>query len=227
MVIRDRNYAIWFSDQMVGDTHVEFDLMSKHLHFDNLFTYKGDRFVPEEYRHEEAENVKLHGDVRMHFNDSLQGIDLALDHFSGKVKAHHLAFKDFSGEVSYQPAALDVRDFGGKMGHSDFRIDLHYALLPNTTAPSQLKIRGKHLDMDELLEEQAKATAPETVAAASSTTSNPPAASAHDEVFSLYDFDFIDMDMAFDLGHFIYHHHEFANFKASARMVKGLAIRTF
>lgn len=217
---RLENYPLWFGDQMVGDTHIDFDLTADHLHFDNLFTYKGDRFVPEEYRHEIAEHVKLHGDVRLHFDDSLKGIDLALDHFSGQIKAHHLAFKDFSGQVSYNPEVLDVRNFGGRMGHSDFRVDLHHALKSDANTISSLKISGNHLDMDELMEDQSKATA-----SASSTTvtgsTNTVEASPHDEVFSLYDFDFIDIDLACDLGHFNYHHHDLAHFKANARMRKG------
>jgi hypothetical protein len=77
--------------------------------------------------------------------------------------------------------------------------------------------------MDELLYEQNAAHHPAPASASATTTDAAPAAN-HDDVFSIYDFDFMNIDLALDLGHFNYHHHDMAHFKAKARMRKGHVI---
>jgi hypothetical protein len=54
-----RNYDLWLANEKNGETYLEFDLDSKRIKLENLFAYGGENYVPEDYRHEEIENLKL------------------------------------------------------------------------------------------------------------------------------------------------------------------------
>jgi hypothetical protein len=53
------NYDMWFNKNIAGDTKVEFNLNSTLLQLADIFSYKGANYVPEDYRHEEFDNLKL------------------------------------------------------------------------------------------------------------------------------------------------------------------------
>ncbi|MFT4601438.1 MAG: hypothetical protein ACI857_001618, partial [Arenicella sp.] len=57
------DYERWLQPHPKGDTKVEFDLTSNHLQLEDIFSYKGENHVPEDYRHEELTGLKLHGSV--------------------------------------------------------------------------------------------------------------------------------------------------------------------
>jgi hypothetical protein len=201
------NYNLWFDEKMHGDTKVEFDLISNHLHLDNLFTYKGERFIPEDYRHEEIKGLKLHGSTALHFDHGLRSTDLRLTQFEGTMKVHPLRFENFSGNVHLEKGHLSVKDFNGKLGHSSFTANLEYTLdEKQSNKPNSLSIKGPHLDIDELSNHNLKSS--------SSTTQQV----NHDAGFSLYDLAFPNMSFHFDVGHLNYHHHMMDHFKADIRM---------
>jgi hypothetical protein len=203
------NYNLWFEEKMHGDTKVEFDLTSSHLQLDNLFTYKGERFVPEDYRHEEITGLKLHGITSLHFDHGLRSTDLRLSHFEGSMKVHPLRFEDFSGNVHLEKGHLSVKDFKGRLGYSSFTVDLEYTLdEKQSNKQNSLTIKGAHLDIDELSNYNLK----------SSSSSSKQV--DHDAGFSLYDLEFPNMNFHFDVGHLNYHHHMMDHFKADVRMSK-------
>lgn len=201
-----RNYDLWFEDELNGDTFIEFDVDSKKIKLENLFTYNGANYVPEDYRHEEIDNLKFHGKTYIHFTKSdFKYIDFELSKFSGKLKVHPLKFENFSAKVHYEPKAIDIKGFKGKMGHSDFNIDLHYNLKESQNAKkNNLKILAQRLDVDELTNYN-----PPPV-----NSNNQPVTIDHDAGFSLYDLPFPDMDFYMQIGNLNYHQHALENFKA-------------
>jgi hypothetical protein len=199
------NYNIWFDEKIKGDTRVEFDLTSKLLQFDNIFTYGGSRFVPEDYRHEEILNLRLHGIADLHFNGALKSTDFQLTQFEGKMKIHPLKFEQFKGRVHLENDFLTVNQFKGKMGHSNFSLDMNYNLSKSKSVKSNfINLTGSRLDVDELLNYQS----PPATAGNSSSTVN------HDEVFSIYDFDFPEMHITTDIGQLNYHKYKLQQLKA-------------
>src|SRR5690606_10646839 len=46
------NYTKWFQPKPVGDSELEFDLTSTFMKLDNLLSYNGVNYVPEDYKHE-------------------------------------------------------------------------------------------------------------------------------------------------------------------------------
>ena len=199
------NYNIWFDEKIKGDTRVEFDLTSKLLQFDNVFTYGGDRFVPEEYRHEEINNLKLHGVTALHFDGALKSTDFQLEQFEGKMKIHPLKFEQFKGRVHLENEFLSVDQFKGKMGHSNFSLDMNYNLSKTKSSKSNfIHLSGNRLDVDELLNYQS----PPVKEGSGTPKVN------HDEVFSIYDFDFPIIHITTDIGELNYHQYNLQHLKA-------------
>jgi hypothetical protein len=198
------NYAIWFEDKIKGETRVEFDLTSKLLQFDNVFTYGGERFVPKDYRHEEISGLKLHGVTDLHFNDELKSTDFRLTQFDGKMKVHPLKFENFSGRVHLENEFLHVEDFKGKLGHSSFDVDLNYNLSKTKNAKhNYLHLKSPRLDVDELMNYNLH----------SGETSTAEKQVDHDEVFSIYDFELPIMEIKAEIGELDYHKYLLKQFK--------------
>ena len=199
------NYNIWFNEKIKGDTRVEFDLTSKLLQFDNVFTYGGDRFVPEDYRHEEINNLKLHGVTALHFDGALKSTDFQLEQFEGKMKIHPLKFEQFKGRVHLENEFLSVDQFKGKMGHSNFSLDMNYNLSKTKSSKSNfIHLSGNRLDVDELMNYQS----PPVKEGSGTPKVN------HDEVFSIYDFDFPIIHITTDIGQLNYHQYNLQHLKA-------------
>ena len=199
------NYNIWFDEKIKGDTRVEFDLTSKLLQFDNVFTYGGDRFVPEDYRHEEINNLKLHGVTALHFDGALKSTDFQLEQFEGKMKIHPLKFEQFKGRVHLENEFLSVDQFKGKMGHSNFSLDMNYNLSKTKSSKSNfIHLSGNRLDVDELMNYQS----PPVKEGSGTPKVN------HDEVFSIYDFDFPIIHITTDIGQLNYHQYNLQHLKA-------------
>ena len=202
------NYNIWFDEKIKGHTRVEFDLTSKLLQFDNVFTYGGSRFVPEDYRHEEINNLKLHGITDLHFDGGLISTDFQLEQFDGKLKIHPLKFEQFKGRVHLENEFLTVEQFKGKMGHSNFSLDMNYNLSKTKSSKSNfIHLSGSRLDVDELLNYQS----PPAKEGSSTPKVN------HDAVFSIYDFDFPSIHITTDIGQLNYHKYKLQHLKADVQ----------
>lgn len=210
------NYAIWFEEKMMGDTRVEFDFSSNLLKLDNLFTYGGDRFVPEDYRHEEVKGLKLHGVADLHFKDgALTSTDFQLSEFQGKMKVHPLKFEKFSGRVHLEKDFLSVKQFKGKMGSSSFSVDLDYNLGKKTRVKNKLDIKANRLDLDELMNYDLQ---PKQQAVSAKQVD-------HDDVFSIYDFDFPEIEIKAAIAELDYHKYILRNVKADIQSEGNHVIR--
>lgn len=206
-----RNYNLWFEDGVNGDTFVEFDVDSKKIKLENLFTYGGENYVPEDYRHEEIDNLQFHGKTYIHLADGkFKSIDFDLSNFSGKMKVHPLKFENFRAHLFLNDDYLDVKGFKGKMGYSDFDIDLHYNFTEKQNkAKNSLHIQSNRLDIDELTNYN-----PPPVNNSKVTTVN------HDKGFSLYDLPFSDMDFVLNVANLNYHKHSLINFNSKFHTTK-------
>ena len=185
------------------------DLMS----FNDLFTYKGKNFMPEEYKEEILKdfNVKLHGKTnRRALKDTigLPDFELVVDDLNGQFTFHPLPLKDFNGLLSAKSQVLTISDFGGKMGKSDFRIN---AAIKNLIATNEENLagdftyKGNILDVDELViynEEEVEH---------SSTA-------YHDSTTNLFAFPFPEINFVVDVGRINYHKYQLKNVMAKGRL---------
>lgn len=201
-----RHYNLWFAEHPLGDTHIDFDLRSKMLQLEDLFSYQGENYVPEDYRHEEFDNLHISGFVDLHFNEGLQSIDLVLRNFESKMKVHDMRMERFKGRVHYEKDHLVVENFEGKLGQSDIHATLHYYLGENQEQKkreNKLELKSTRLNFDELFQYKLPSTGTST--------------DYHDEGFNIYDLPFTDMKFDLNIGKLTYHKYLIENFSASLR----------
>ncbi len=202
------NYNLWFDEVSKGDTKIDFNLTSNLLQLEDVFAYKGENYVPEDYRHEEFKDLKIHGDVALHFSKDLKSIDLYLDQFTTQMKMHKYKFEKFKGRVHYEDEHLMVKDFSGKLGKSSFEMDMNYYLGKNETIKKRdnhFGIVASHLDFDELFSFN-ESPKTKTVTPAD-----------HEKGFNIYELPFTDMTFDLDIKHLNYHRYLINNIKAKLR----------
>ena len=196
------NYNLWFEGKPKGHTNVRFDYFSDHLNLEDVFTYKGEHFVPEEYRHEEFDHLKFHGEVDLFLEDSIKSIDLDLSHLEAGMKIHPMRFEELSGRIHYEDDHIQIQNFGGELGKSDFKIDLNYYLGDNQEVrlrDNHFALRSHALDLDELLLYEAGST----------DTAH------HEEAFNIYKLPFVDMAFKVDINDFKYHRYHIKEYHAN------------
>lgn len=206
------NYDLWFGKHNTGDTKVEYNLKSTMLQLADVFSYKGENYVPEDYRHEEFDNLHLHGYCDMHFKDGFKSMDMRLDKLTAKMKVHPLRFENFNGRIHYESEHLMVENFSGKMGHSDFKTTLHYYLGKDETIrkrDNHFELFANRLDLDQLLAYTAN---PGTV---TTTTVN------HDAGFNIYELPFTNMSFKIDIAHMNYHRYLLQHVKSNFKTTKN------
>ncbi|MEM8891937.1 MAG: AsmA-like C-terminal region-containing protein, partial [Bacteroidota bacterium] len=219
-------YAFWMKDTLNGDVDLDIGIESKLLRLEDIFTYQGENFVPEDYRHEEFDNLALHFSSSMHYKDSeLQSIDIDLDKFDAKMHLHPMRFKDFNGRIHYENEHLLLENFHAQMGRSIFNVNMDYFLGDDPAVRKRdnyLSLKTNYIDFDQLSnynlappqEKKAIAEVQKTVQADTSDVAE------HAEAFNLYELPFTDMRFDVDIGHFIYHRLDLQNINANFRITQ-------
>ena len=194
------NYNLWFEDKLNGNTTIDFKLHSNKLKLEDLLVYKGENFIPVDYRHEELDQLKFHGNVAMHFDHGLKSTDLQLDHFTAKMKIHPLRVDRLDGTFHLENEHLVVKALDAKIGNSDLHLDLNYYLGENPELKKRdnlVHLKSNKLDIDQLINYTEQAPK------ASETTA--PQKVDHDNVFSIYDIPFPEMEFSFIVHDLKYH----------------------
>ncbi|MHA7059510.1 AsmA family protein [Aquimarina sp. M1] len=211
-----RKYAFWMQPQLHGDVDLNINLSSKKLRLEDIFSYKGDNYVPKEYQHEAFDDLALHFTSRMHYKDSsLQSIDLTLDKLDTKMKLHPLRFENFRGNIHYEEEHLVIKDFHGEIGTTNFNFDLNYYLGEDQEIKKRdnyLVLNANYIDFDALF--NFDFNPPKPVEVVRSKTED---VKEHANAFNIYELPFTDMEFKVDVDHFIYHRIDLQNIKAGLR----------
>ncbi len=206
------NYDLWFSDKPKGDTEIDFNLSSNLLQLHDVFSYKGENYVPEDYRHEEIKNFKFHGNAKLHFKEKFHSIDLDLDQFTASMKLHHFKLEKFKGRFHYEEEHLMVQRFSGNLGKSNFVIDMNYYLGKDEAIKKRdnhFGIISNYLDFDELFMFNPR-------------KSNVPNSSAeHEKGFNIYELPFTDMTFDLNINYLKYHRYLIHNLKGKFRSTQN------
>ena len=210
------DYAFWMQPELNGDVDLDINLTSKKLRLEDVFSYKGENYVPKEYRHEAFDELALHFASSMHYKDSaLHSIDLALDKLDTKMKLHPLRFHDFRGNIHYEDEHLVIKDFHGEIGTTNFNFALNYYLGKDPQIKKRdnyFELKANYIDFDALF--NFDLNPPKSTAAVASKTAD---VKEHAEAFNLYELPFTDMQFKADIAHFIYHRIDLQNIKADLR----------
>ena len=202
------NYEHWLEEDPKGDTEIEFDLVCNHLELHDLFSYQAENYVPEDYRHEVLSNLKLHGDLLLHFNDGMRSADFMFDHAGAKMKIHPMRLENFEGRVHYEDDHIVLENLSGKLGKSTFQVDMNYYLGDDESIKKRdnhFGIRASRLDFDEIFN---------FTGSTADLAHNP---EEHEEVFNIFDIPFTDMTFDLDIDQLNYHRYLFHDFRGRLR----------
>ncbi len=213
------DYGFWMKDTLQGDVNLDIGLNADLLKLEDIFSYQGENFVPEDYRHEEFENLKLHFNGAMHYKDhGLHSIDIDLDQFEAKMHVHPMRFEDFSGRFHYEDEHLIVENMHGEIGRTLFDIDMNYYLGKDESIKlrdNHFGLKANYIDFDQLFAFNANPSkASKTPKTLTPTTKD---VESHSSAFNIYKLPFTDMSFDIDVEHFIYHHIDLQNIQSRLR----------
>ncbi len=215
------HYDLWFAEHPKGDTRIEFNLYSDVLKLEDLLSYKGENYVPEDYRHEEFDKLHVHGMVDLHFNDGLRSVDLELDRLDAKMKLHALRFENFNGRIHLENEFLSIQKLRGTIGHSDFDVSAGYFLGENAgeqTKENFVSLTSSKLDFDQLFQYNLPA-------AKTNSEQQMNDVAYHDEGFNIYTVPFTDMNINASIGHLKYHKYLLDDIRLNASVKENHQIR--
>ncbi len=198
------DYEFWMQPELNGDVDLDITLHSDLLKLEDVFSYQGENYVPEEYRHEEFDNLVLHINSSMHYKEShLHSVDVDLDKLNAKMHVHPMRFEDFRGQIHFEDQHIMVEDFHGQMGRTVFNVDMNYYLGKNEEIKKRdnyLGLRANYIDVDQL--SNFNLEAPNTTKKESSAKSTKDV-EQHAEAFNIYELPFTDMKFDVDINHLI------------------------
>lgn len=207
-----KHYDMWFMEHPKGATHLDFTLDSKMLQLKDIFSYDGANYVPEDYRSEEFDDLRIAGSADLHFDQGMKSLDVDLRNFSAKMKLHASRFENLNGRIHYEKDHLVIEDFSGRLGSSDIKTTLHYYLgddVAQKKRENKFVLRSNRLNFDELFQYKL----PPSPGANGRVDS-----SYHDEGFNIYELPFSHMSFDVSIKHLNYHKYLIDNFVAKARI---------
>ena len=214
------DYGFWMKDTLQGDVTLDISLNADLLKLEDIFSYQGENYVPEDYRHEKFENLKLHVNGEMHYKDhGLHSIDVDLDQFDAKMNVHPMRFENFSGRFHYEDEHLIVEKMHGEIGRTIFDMDMNYYLGEDESIKlrdNHFGLKANYIDFNQLF--AFNATPSKKSNTANAQTPMTKDVESHSSAFNIYKLPFTDMTFDIDVDHFIYHHIDLQNIQSSLRM---------
>lgn len=213
------DYDFWMGEELNGDIDLDVSLNADLFRLEDVFSYGGENYVPEDYRHEEFEKLKIHLTSALHFKKSnLTSIDLNLDLLEAKMHAHPLRLERFNGRIHYEDEHINFTKFRGKLGKSQFDIDLNYYLGENQTIKKRdnlFSLNASYLDFDELFSYDLDNGKSDSQL--KREKSREEKVSAHQDVFNIYELPFPDMRFDVNINKLNYHRVKINNFRTKLR----------
>ena len=193
------NHDLWFNERRAGETLVAIDFRSDQLILHDLLTYRGENFLPQEYRDEVLREARFHADADLRFvDDAFRFADLRVTKLTGRMKVHPLKLEDFHGHLHMEEDVLTIDDLGGRMGRTDLAADLRVYVGDDPAlrkAPDKLHLRSRFLDLDALMNYSPERTVD------------------HDSTFNIFTLPFPDLELITDIGTLKYHRYELKDFR--------------
>lgn len=201
------HYDIWFEEVPKGDTRIDFDFTSSLLKLQDLLSYNGENYLPEDYRSEEFSDLKLHGFSTIEFDKKLKSVNLTLDKVEATLTEHEMEFERFAGNFYIDSTRLEVSNFGGKLGNSEFTTDLTYYLnAAQTNNKHSFVLKSPRLDFDQLFAYAPPAPDTETGKV------------DHEAGFNIFEVPFADLNFQVDIDQMNYHRYLLDDFTLKGRM---------
>jgi len=205
------NYPVLMQEAPSGSIEMDFRLISETLRLNDLFTYHGKNYVPEDYQKEEIYNLKTYGNAEFSFIDGLTETKIFFDQLGARLKVHEMEIRDIHGKFILQDDYVILNKMSGNIGNSDFLSDMYLYTGENDSirkASNHLSVASLQVDFDQLSNYSSNAS-----------TGKAPEVN-HDSVFNIYTVPFTDFTFEFDIGELKYHQHLIENISANLRIQK-------
>ena len=215
------DYGFWMQHELDGDVDIDLTYNSRLLRLVDIFSYKGENYVPKEYQHEEFDNLVVHANTRMHYKEHvLHSIDIDLDKFEAKMHLHPMRFENFNSKIHYEDKHIMVDNFHGKMGRTVFDVDMNYYLGEDQSIKERdnhLHLDANYVDFDQLFDFRLGNETADAHASIGSLEDS----EEHSKAFNLYELPFTDMEIDVDIDHFIYKHIDLQHINSHLRTTKN------
>ncbi len=202
------NYDLYFQDTLNGDVVFDFDIASNLFRLNDIFTYREQNHVPEDYREEVLRNIKTTGKIELHYNNALSSSDFFLHSFEGNMNIHPLKFENFEGKFHLENDQLTFNNFKGKLGKSQFNIGGQYYFGEDEVLlkkGNRIDFKALYLDLDELTNYEEVTDEPVN----------------HDDVFNIFEVPFPNMEINASIGTLNYHNYNLKNLTSKMRIQKN------
>ena len=218
------DYRSWMQEDLNGDVDLDITFTSDLLRLEDIFSYQGANYVPEDYRHEKFENLALHVNSSMHYKESaLHSIDIDLDKFNAKMHVHPMQFEDFEGHFHYEDDHFMIQKFHGKMGRTVFDVNMNYYLGDDEAIKKRdnyFGLKANYIDFDQLFNFNLPPSTPSKTTATKAVTTTADV-QEHAEAFNLYKLPFTDVQFDVNVEHFIYHRIDLQHINAHLRTTQN------
>jgi hypothetical protein len=231
------NYPIWFLPVKKGRMQVAFDFKSTRLAMADLLGPVSKTWVSESYQQEVASNIWLRAKADLRYDSIFKIAKVKIANVSGTLKNHRLKLDSISGGLLYGNKILKVDTLKGKIGRTDFDLNLRYYTGDNIEyrkKTNYLYFKSRLLDVNELMSlhfESFAAARPVPEAPVISNAVqlsgndpslaqqiNNPDTSNHAKSFNIFMIPFFDFEVKADIGRIRYKRLGISKITAQLRM---------
>ncbi|HEU5291163.1 MAG TPA: AsmA-like C-terminal region-containing protein [Cyclobacteriaceae bacterium] len=227
---RVSQYHLWFDPIKKGKTQIAFDFKSNRFALRDVFTKNVRAYLPRGYRREQLNNVWLRSKIDLKYDTSFRFAKAKVTNISADLKQHKLKLHEISGGVKYGSKILSFDTLRGKVGNSDFDINLKYYFKGtdryNKAIANSLTFKSKLLDADEMSHYD---LAPKTGKVKRDSTGKvvaiiPDSTSVHAQTFNIFMIPFSDFNAQIEIGKLKYNKLWLKDVNMKATMLKDQTI---
>ncbi|WP_338768827.1 AsmA-like C-terminal region-containing protein [Bernardetia sp. ABR2-2B] len=194
---------------------VEFyiDITSDNLIFNDLLTYEGINYLPKEYKDETLKDFEVEALLNINSKNVresnwFENTDLKLTDLHGKFRQHKLKIEGLHGDFSLRKGDISIKNFSGKLGKSDIKLEAQLFNYLDSTKESKAKVKlvAQTLDVDEIMDYEEPKMINEKI-----TKVN------HDSVFNIFSVEFPNLELDAKVGDLTYHNYHLTNITTQMR----------
>lgn len=223
------NYNLWFDDLKKGKTQIAFDFKSNRFALRDVFGREIRRNLPRGYRREELSNVWLRAKVDLRYDTIFRFAKAKIANVTADLKQHNLKLHSISGGVKYGSKILSLDTMRGKIGNTDFDINLKYYFKGtdryNNKIANSLQFKSQLLDADEISKYDLAPSQGRTRKSSRNTASVVKVDSTpHKEAFNIFMIPFSDFNAQVNIGKLKYNRLWLKDVNAKVTMMKDQTI---
>lgn len=204
---RVSQYHLWFDPIMKGKTQIAFDFKSNRFALRDVFTKSVRAYLPRGYRREQLDSVWLRAKIDLKYDTIFRFAKAKVVNVSANLKRHNLKLHSISGGVKYGSKILSFDTLRGKIGRTDFDINMKYYFKGidryNKAVANSLTFKSTLFDADEM---SLYDLAPKTGTVKRDSVTGkvvaiiPDKTSAHAQAFNVFMIPFSDFNAQVNIG---------------------------